>query len=1100
MNRFFLLLLLVAIGCSNAASPTPSPTLTSEPPTLSATIVFPTPAPTLTAAPANGTTPDIIVGSMEYTEQRLLGALMVQLLRANGLEVQDRTGLGGSQAVREALQEGVISLYPELTGTALSQYQKIPAENLPKSAERTYQLAKSLDTQNGLVWLQPSAFSSSHALLVREALLQQGVTTIDALARLIDSSETEITLCAEAEFFGRGQDGLTGLLAAYELNFSDDDIVLLSQDEAYSRLRTGECDVSAGLNTDGRITAWNLAVLADTEQFFPFYQAAPVISADLIATYPEIEPILKPLFASLDETTMRNLNARVDIGGDGEFGSGDEKSISDVATGYLELVGLLGLPPLVRIGALDSAEGQLLANLTAQTLEHNDFRTTTQLYSSSQLVRQALTSGTIDLAWENTARSLTAFHSVPLDTIPNDDGATFELIASLDAQFNDLSWLTPTDYSNKLVAVLQPTAAAAIGRTDNMATFLANSEGIPFTLCVDVETYGLVLPLGEAAYGIKFTEDQVQVLNEDVLLEGVRDGTCTMAITRNADSRIAAYDLARLPDPTNILPASNAAPVVTQAVLAQHPQIADLLAAVIPYIDLDTITFAQANVEFGADSVRDSGDEEPLADVVAVMLTETPLFNDLPLIRIAVEPFTEPLLMAQLTQELLVDQGFGVEISADIGDTQDLYEKIERNLADLAWAYTGAALTERHAVQPVPPDPKTAFQTLQTLDADSGLQWLDPTQFNDTYTLIYDPAKIGINLQSFRDLANYMNVNGSPLSLCAENDFLVGLEAIEAAYGFTFDRDLVSEISFEELQTWMRADECDLSQAYRTDGRVAARGYVALADPLGTLPTFTMAALTSPALMTDYPQIEGAINRLTPLLSDSVMADLNAQVAVGADGELFSGDETAVDRVARAFLCQQGLIRRNCDQTDIATSEPDDLMATTLPESPLLADGCTMVEMNGGFEEQAIWSRPITRSSGQYSTVQTRTGKWAMQLGATTDQEGILESYSIAQQIVQFPSEAISAEITFHYYPISRDVFGGDYAGLYLFDAGLTETKEIFDLPLDTAQRWTRANFDLSAYLGDSVMLHFLVVNDGDGIPSTAFIDDVRLQICYGTE
>lgn len=1047
--------------------------------------------------------PPIIVGSMEHTEQRILGALMVQLLDANGFEVVDRTGLGGSNAVRQALETGVITLYPELTGTALSLYQNIPAENLPDSVERTYQLAKSLDTPNNLVWLQPSQFNSSYALLVREALVQQGVTTIDALGRLLESSDTPLTLCVDAEFLGRAQDGLTGLLAAYDLDFAEADILLLSQDEAYSQLRSGGCDVSAGTNTDGRITAWNLVVLEDTARFFPFYQAAPVVSADLLTAYPTIESTLAPLFASLDESTMRNLNALVDIGADGNFDSGDEKSINAVATNYLSLVGLLEGEPLIRLGGLDSAEGQLLTNLTAQTLERNGFHTTIQLFTSWPLLRAALQGGDIDLAWENTARSLTAFHQVPVETIPNDPRATFDLVASLDAQFNDLIWLSPTDYSNKLVAVLHATTAQAIGSADNLASFLQNSGDIPFTLCVDAETFGFVLPIGEAAYGIKFREDQIQVLNVDVLLEGVRDGNCSMAVTRNADSRIAAYNLVRLPDPNNILPASNAAPVTTQAVIAQHPQIATLLESVNPFIDLDMITQSQAQVEFGADSVRNSGDELPVSEVVNVILTETPLFNNLPTIRIAAEPFTEPLMLAELTKALLVDQGFDVEISADVDNTQDLYAKVEGNLANIAWAYTGAALTEQHGLQPVPPDPKTAFQTLQTLDADSGLQWLDPTAFNDTYTLIYDPAKASINFQSFHDLANYMNVNGSPLSLCVENDFFVrpdGLQAIEAAYGFSFDRSKINEISFDELQTWMRADECDLSQGYRTDGRVAARGYVALTDPLRTLPTFTMAALTTPTMMSDYPEIEAAINQLMPLLSDGTMAILNSQVAVGQDDLLYSGDELSADLVARTFLCQQNLIRRNCPSQDVALDETVEEITSVAQSGTQLTAGCTLAEINGGFEEQSAWRVPITRSSGVYSTVQTHSGEMAIQIGATTDVEGVLESYSIFEQVVNLPGDAESAEISLYFYPISNDVIGGDYAGLYLFDPSLTTLRDIFELPLTSEQEWTQIQFDLSDYLGDSVMLHFLVVNDGDGVPSTLFIDDVSLQICYTQE
>ncbi len=1100
MNKLpLLLLILILIACRDTETPTPTVSQTEESFTLSPSIEAHT--PTIRPTEVVESTPSIVVGSMEYTEQRILGALVVQLLRANGFEVTDRTGLGGSRAVRQALENGEISLYPELTGTALSLYQNIPAENLPKSAERTYQLAKSLDTSNGLIWLQPSQFDSSYVLLVRDGLVQQGVTSIAGLAKLIDNLEQALTLCVEAEFLGRRQDGLASLLEVYNLNFGEDAIMILPLDEVYAQLRAGGCDVSVGSNSDGRITAWNLNVLEDSAQFFPFYQAAPVVSAELLTAYPAIESVLTPLFVSLDQATMRHLNALVDIGGDGLFDTGDEKPISEVATSYLELTGLIGDAPLIRIGALDSAEGKLLANLTAQTLARHGFRTMTQRYASSQLVRQALTGGAVDIAWENTARSLIAFHSVPLDTIPNQSQAVFDLIASLDTQYNDLTWLAPTEYDNKLVAVLQPEIVEAIGNTDNLADFIADRDD--FILCVDAETYGLILPSSEAAYGIIFAEEQVRVLNTDDLLTRVRDNDCTMAVAYSADSQIAAFGLAELPDPNGIFPASNSAPVVTQALLEQHPVAVELLTATFPYIDLDTMLEAQAQIDVGADGVSRSGDEISIDAAVNVILAETPLFSDLPTIRIVAEPLTEPLLMAELTKALLVDKGFEAEISADARNTPDLYAKIQNNLANIAWSYTGAALTEQHDVQPVPSDPQAAFQTLQTLDADVGLQWLNPTAFNDTYTLLYDPTKVDINLQSFRDLANYMNVNDSPFTLCVDKDFFLrpdGLQAIEAAYGFRFDRAKIEQFSFRELQRQMHANSCDLAQGYRTDGRVVARGYVTLSDPLKTLPTFSMAALTTPVLLSEYPQIGEAINELMPLLEDDVMANLNARVAVGEDGELYSGDEISADIIARAFLCQENLIRRTCSGEAALLDEPVDAAEVAARVGSPLANGCTLAEINGGFEEQANWYTPITRSSARYSPVQTHTGDWAMQLGATTDREGLLESFSIAQQVVQLPEGAVSAEIDLYYYSISHDAIGGDYAGLYIFDAGLTTTKTIFDLPFDPVQRWTHTQFDLSPYLGDSIALHFLVINDGDSIPSTVFIDDVRLQICYATE
>ena len=72
--------------------------------------------PAVSGVDLSGTT--ISVGSKEFTEQRILGAITVQALRAAGATVDDHTGLVGTPVVRQALTSGQIGMYWEYTGTA----------------------------------------------------------------------------------------------------------------------------------------------------------------------------------------------------------------------------------------------------------------------------------------------------------------------------------------------------------------------------------------------------------------------------------------------------------------------------------------------------------------------------------------------------------------------------------------------------------------------------------------------------------------------------------------------------------------------------------------------------------------------------------------------------------------------------------------------------------------------------------------------------------------------------------------------------------------------------------------------------------------------
>lgn len=48
----------------------------------------------------------------------------------------------------------------------------------------------------------------------------------------------------------------------------------------------------------------------------PVYQPAPIIREAVLKEHPEIETLLKPVFAKLDLVTLQELNGRVQVGGE----------------------------------------------------------------------------------------------------------------------------------------------------------------------------------------------------------------------------------------------------------------------------------------------------------------------------------------------------------------------------------------------------------------------------------------------------------------------------------------------------------------------------------------------------------------------------------------------------------------------------------------------------------------------------------------------------------------------------------------------------------------------------------------------------------------
>ena len=138
----------------------------------------------------------IIVGSKDFTEQLILGSMVVQLLEANGYEVDDQTGLGGTTVNREALEAGEIDVYWEYTGTALVNFLGI--EEVITDPDEAYNMSRDADAANGLAWLVPANFNNTYTLMVGQATIDAGITSISDLAAAVNESPDDYRLCTNA--------------------------------------------------------------------------------------------------------------------------------------------------------------------------------------------------------------------------------------------------------------------------------------------------------------------------------------------------------------------------------------------------------------------------------------------------------------------------------------------------------------------------------------------------------------------------------------------------------------------------------------------------------------------------------------------------------------------------------------------------------------------------------------------------------------------------------------------------------------------------------------------------------------------------------------
>jgi osmoprotectant transport system substrate-binding protein len=310
-----LVLAFIAAGCATAPRTSATPSAVSSP------------------AAVKG---PLTIGSKIDTEGGLLAQIIILMLKQNGFQIVDKSQLGPTQVVRQALLNSEIDIYPEYTGNGAFFFQSTdPA--IWKDAQQGYDEVKKLDLDaNQVVWLSPAPANNTWAIAIPQKLADSSnIHDLVSLAAYINNGGY-IKLAASEEFI-TSPPALPAFEAAYSFNLKQEQLLSFSGGNT-ALTEKAASDGTSGVNaamaygTDGSLAALNLVILADPKGVQPVYEPAPIVRKAVLDKYPEIAAILNPVFASLDLVTLQTLNAKIALQG---------QPAADVARTYLISKGYL---------------------------------------------------------------------------------------------------------------------------------------------------------------------------------------------------------------------------------------------------------------------------------------------------------------------------------------------------------------------------------------------------------------------------------------------------------------------------------------------------------------------------------------------------------------------------------------------------------------------------------------------------------------------------------------------------------------------------------------------------------------------------------------
>ena len=240
----------------------------------------------------------VTVGSKRFTESYILGEIVQQTLRAQGIEAIHKQGLGNTGILEQALRSGAIDIYPEYTGTIAREILK--RQDNPSLSDLNLLLAP-----RKLKVAIPLGFNNTYALALREEeAAKRGIARLSDLA---DGNKAKgLRLGLSHEFLARA-DGWPALSRAYALPFAPP--AGLDHGLAYEAIAKSQVDVIDIYSTDAKIGRYRLRVLEDDRQFFPKYEAVLLMRASLDAGP------LQGLVNRIDAVRMIALNAAAELDG-----------------------------------------------------------------------------------------------------------------------------------------------------------------------------------------------------------------------------------------------------------------------------------------------------------------------------------------------------------------------------------------------------------------------------------------------------------------------------------------------------------------------------------------------------------------------------------------------------------------------------------------------------------------------------------------------------------------------------------------------------------------------------------------------------------------
>ena len=266
-------------------------------------------------------------------------------------------------------------------------------------------------------------------------------------------------------------------------------------------------------------------------------------------------------------------------------------------------------------------------------------------------------------------------------------------------------------------------------------------------------------------------------------------------------------------------------------------------------------------------------------------------------VKIGSKNFTEQFVVAEIYAQALEKAGVEVERRLNLGATLVAHTALTNGEIDLYPEYTGTALAAVVKGDLSGSAEKIYGEVKDYYEKNLKLTLLEPTQINNGYAIITLPETAEkYKLKTLTDLGPV----SKDLTFGAEAGFgerKDGLPGLKQVYGIEFKEFKI----FAKLgirYSALTSKDLDVSYGFATDWQISENKLVVLADDKNLFPPYYLVPVVRQDTLAKNPKIAEVLNKISPLLNNENMRELNAKV---------DRDKEEPADVAEEFLKAQGI-------------------------------------------------------------------------------------------------------------------------------------------------------------------------------------------------